>query len=362
MAEPVRVLHVIAGMGSGGAESFLMNMCRHMDREKVQFDFLLRSSENIYVDELEALGCGVYYTDSFPRHWIRNRMQTKAILKQNSYSIIHVHANALLYITPLILAKKMGVPCRIMHSHNSSMAYKAALPIHLFFKNRIQRIATHCFACSDQAGKWMFPGQYQIIRNAIDVEKFKYDPEAREQIRNEMRIPADELVVGHVGRFWEQKNHAFLLCVFSKILQQKPNAYLVLVGEGGLKNQIRELALSLGISTHVIFAGVRKDVNKVLSMFDVFAFPSLYEGLSVVSVEAQVNGLPVICSEATPSSVLFSEYSKQVPLSCGEETWAGQLLAAAGHRCDVTQEIRQAGYDIELEAKKLQDFYCEHGK
>ncbi len=362
MDSPVRVLHVIAGMGSGGAESFLMNMCRHMDPEKVQFDFLLRSNENIYTDELNSMGCRVYYTASFPRHWLKNMVQTWRIIKQNRYKIIHVHANALLYVFPLLIAKKLGVPCRIMHSHNSSMAYKSALPIHQFFRNRIHRIATHCFACSEQAGEWMFPGQYEIIHNAIEVDKFRFDQTAREKIRAEWNLPADAFVIGHVGRFWEQKNHAFLLSIFSKVLQQKPNAYLVLIGEGGLEQQIRDLACDLGLRDHVIFAGVRKDVNQALSAFDVFAFPSNYEGLSVVAIEAQANGLPLICSEATPTSVLFSPFSKQVLLSCGEDEWCQQILNAEGHRCDVSSEIRQAGFDIATEVKKLQAFYCEHGR
>lgn len=362
MAEPIRVLHVIAGMGSGGAESFLMNMCRHMDREKVQFDFLLRSRENIYADELEAMGCRVYYTDSFPRHWLRNRRQTEKILKQNPYRIIHVHANALLYVTPLTLAKKLGVPCRIMHSHSTFMLYSKARIIHDYNKRRIHEIATDCFACAEKSGEWMFGDRFQVINNAIDIERFRFDQSAREQIRREFSIPADAFVVGHVGRFWPEKNHAFLVKVFSGVLRQKPDARLILVGEGALESQIRELARELGVIDRVVFAGVRKDVNKVLSAFDVFAFPSVYEGLSVVSLEAQANGLPLICSEATQSSVLFSEYSRQIPLSSGEEIWTRQLLAAEGHRCDVSQAIRRAGYDIGLEAEKLQDFYCERGK
>jgi len=364
VAEPVHVLQVIAGMGSGGAESFLMNMCEHMERDKVQVDFLLRSKENIYSENLDAMGCQVFYTASFPRHWIKNYLQTKRILKQKHYDVIHLHANALLYITPLILAKKYGVPCRIVHSHNSSMAYMWALPVHRFFKKRILKYATSCFACSEQAGKWMFENQcqYTVIRNAIDIGIFKYDQNARERIRNEYAIPSDAFVIGHVGRFWRQKNHTFLLDAFSAVLKRMPDAYLMLVGEGGLQSEIQSKVRSLGIEKHVIFTGVRKDVNKMLSAFDVFAFPSLYEGLSVVAIEAQANGLPLICSEATPTSVLFSEYSKQIPLSAGTDIWSEQLQAAVGHRYDATAEIRKAGYDINEEAKKLQEFYCEHAR
>ena len=362
MDSPVRVLHVIAGMGSGGAESFLMNMCRHMDRDKVQFDFLLRSNENIYTEELESMGCRVYYTASFPRHWLKNFLQTWRIIKQNHYKIIHVHANALLYVFPLMIAKKLGVPCRIMHSHNSSMAYKSALPIHQFFRNRIHRIATHCFACSEQAGEWMFPGQYEIIHNAIEVDKFRFDQTAREKIRAEWNLPADAFVIGHVGRFWEQKNHAFLLSIFSKVLQQKPNAYLVLIGEGGLEQKIRDLACDLGLRDHVLFAGVRKDVNQALSVFDVFAFPSIYEGLGIAVIEAQANGLATVCSDAVPDNAILLNNVKRISLDKGPQFWADTIMKSNTQRVEPGHQLAQAGYDINIEAKKLQDFYCEHGR
>lgn len=360
MAEPVRVLHVITGMGSGGAESFLMNMCQHIDSEKVKFDFLLRSEENIYRETLNSMGSQVYYTASFPRHWIKNWKQTEAIIMQGHYDVVHVHANALLYPTPLILAKRYSVPCRIMHSHNTSMMNMHYLPIHLFFKKHINMLATQCFACSDSAGKWMFGNScpFTVIQNAVDVKKFSFDQTSRIEIRKEFGIPDDAFVVGHVGRFWEQKNHAFLLNAFAGVLEQKNNSYLILLGEGKLERMIEAKAREMGLGKHVIFAGVRKDVSRVLSAFDVFAFPSLYEGLSVVAIEAQANGLPIICSEATPSSVLFSAYSKQLPLSAGSAAWSAELLAAEGHRCNVSAELRQAGYDIHEEARKLQEFYC----
>ena len=363
MEKPVRILHVIAGMGSGGAESFIMNMYRHMDHSKVQFDFLLRSSENVYEDELKNGGSRIFYTSSFPRHAWKNYQEVRRILKQNDYQIVHVHQNALLYMTAIKLAKKAGVPCRVMHSHSSSMAFKKLLPIHRYYKKRIRKIATQCFACSEQAGKWMFGEQcpYSVIHNAIDIEKFSYDQNAREQIRKSFHIPIDAFVVGHVGRFWKTKNHTFLLHAFSKVLKEKPNAYLFLIGEGGLEENIKDLACELGIEKHVVFAGVRRDVNKAMSAFDVFALPSLYEGLSVVAIEAQANGLPLICSEATPTSVLFSNDSIQVPLSAGIDAWSERLLAAEGHRCDVSEMLRKAGYDIHEEALKLQDFYCKHG-
>lgn len=361
MDSPVRVLHVIAGMGSGGAESFLMNMCRHMDRDKIQFDFLLRSNENIYFDELNSLGCRVYYTAPFPRHWLKNILQTWRIIKQNQYKIIHVHANALLYVFPLMIAKKLGVPCRIMHSHSTFMLYSKARIIHDYNKRRIHEIATDCFACSERAGKWMYGDRYRIINNAIDVDKFKFDQIAREKIRRDFNIPAGAFVVGHVGRFWPEKNHVFLLRVFCQLLQEKPNAYLVLIGEGGLESKIKDLACDLGISDRVIFAGVRKDVNKALSAFDVFAFPSIYEGLGIVVIEAQANGLATVCSEAVPDNAILLNNVKRISLDQGPQFWADTIMQSNTQRVEPGRHLAQGGFDINIEAKKLQDYYCEHG-
>lgn len=358
MDDPVRVLHVIAGMGSGGAEAFIMNMYRHMDHEKVQFDFLLRSSENMYEEELRNSGSRIFCTSSFPRHAWRNYREVKQFLSRHKYQIVHVHQNALLYMTALEQAKKAGVPCRIMHSHNTSMAYKQLLPIHLFNKGRIHRLATDCFACSEGAGEWMFGEGYTVIRNAIDIEKFRFDPAARERIRAEFGISGDTFVVGHVGRFWEQKNHVFLVETFLRVLEKKPDAVLFLVGSGGREEEIKKLVQSLSIADRVVFAGVRSDVHLLMSAFDVFAFPSLYEGLGIVAVEAQANGMPAVCSEAVPASALFTQQAKTLSLSAGAEAWCEQLLAFEGKRYDAAETIREAGYDICEEAKKLQDFYC----
>ena len=358
MGEPIRVLHVITGLSSGGAESFIMNMYRNIDHDKVQFDFLLRSNDNRFADELKDNGSRVYYTASFPKHAVKNALEVKRFFQLHAYDIVHVHGNALLYMTALEEAKRVGVPCRIMHSHNSSMANLKALPIHNFNKKRIHSLATDCFACSDEAGKWMFDSDYRVIHNAVDTQKFRFDEKARNELRAEWSIPKDALVIGHIGRFWNQKNHPFLIKVFKKVQEVNPDAYLVLIGDGGNKTDIEKMVSDLNLDNRVVFAGVRADVHKALSAFDVFAFPSIYEGLSVVVMESQANGLPVICSEATSTEALFSEASVQISLEKGVEVWRDAILAAAGKRYDAESAIIAAGYDICHEAKKLQDFYC----
>ena len=216
---PIRVLHVITGLGSGGAESMLMNWYRNIDRDVVQFDFLLRSQENIYADEIEKLGGRVFYTAEFPKKYFENKKQTKKFFKEHAteYSAIHVHCNALLYVNVFSIAKKHGIKNRIIHSHSTKTKNKLFEIIHKINKKKIHKLANGFFACSKEAGEWAFNKKisYEIIYNGIDIHRFKYSNEFREEIRKELAIE-DKFVIGHVGRFLDVKNHAFLLEVFKK--------------------------------------------------------------------------------------------------------------------------------------------------
>ena len=362
MGDPIRVLHVIAGMGSGGAEAFLMNMFRHIDRSKVQFDFLLRSEDNFYKDELERGESKVYYTASFPRHILKNYIQVKKILKKNTYDIIHVHANALFYLTAILEAKRQHVPCRIMHSHNTSSYYPSFQFVHNYFKKRIHALATHCFACSKEAGEWMFGDRYEVVHNAIELDAFRYREEARRKIRLELNIPEKSFVIGHVGRFIGAKNHVFLVDVFRRIAEIRNDSVLVLVGEGELEAAVRKQVSDYGLERKVIFAGTRKDIGDVMSAFDVFVFPSLFEGLALVAMEAQANGLPVISSCAVPSEAAITDRLHRVPLELGAESWAGVILNTDCSRTYTYNQLVQAGYEAGAAAKKLECFYLEQAQ
>lgn len=361
MSNPVRVLHVITGMGSGGAEAFIMNMYRNIDRTKVQFDFLLRSNENIYKDEINNLGGRIYTTASFPKHIIRNTLQVKRFFKEHKYKIIHVHGNALMYMTALKEAKHAGVPCRIMHSHSTSLRYRGLTSLHNHRKANLGKWATDNFACSEDAGKWMFSGEYKVINNAIDVEKFEFNINKRNEMRKQLGIGEDTFVVGHIGRFLEVKNHKFLLETFSEIVKHKKDAVLVLVGNGKLEQEVKESVIKKGLEKKVFFLGERRDVPDLLSGMDVFVFPSLYEGLPIVTIEAQANGLQVICSDAIPNGAIISPCIRKLPLEIGAIEWAKKIIELDIERIDTQKLISDAGFDIKVEEKKLQDFYLSNG-
>lgn len=355
----VRVLHIIDGLGSGGAESFLMNMYRNIDREKIQFDFLLRSEVNIYKDELEMMGSTVYVTPSFPKHFIKNYFETKKFLKEHKYEIIHIHANALLYLTALILAKKEGIKCRIMHSHSISTKYPILKIIHNFNKNLLHFWATDYWACSEDAGKWMFKKQYLHIKNSTDLDKFKFNKQKRESVRKELGIDDDVFVIGHIGRFLPVKNHSFILSVFKEILKNNINSKLVLVGEGEDFDKVKEKVNQLGLTDNVLFLGVRKDIDRVLNAFDVFLFPSLYEGLGIVLVETQANGIPSFISDVIPEDVWVSSCVHPISLQESTKVWAKTIIETNYERQNVIKELRDAGFDVKSEAKKMESYYIE---
>lgn len=357
---PVRVLHVITGMGSGGAEALIMNVYRNIDRKKVQFDFLLRSEEDLYFEEIKSLGGKVFIMPSFPRHAWKNYIETKKFLESHKeYSIIHVHGNALIYMNALLIAKNKGIPCRVMHSHNTQTRRPIYRIVHEFNKLFIENIATDYFACSNVAGKWMFKNkQYKLINNAIDVEKFLYNEEYRKNIREELHLEG-KFVIGHIGRFLYSKNHEFIIDIFKKVFDQNSDALLVLVGSGPLEQRIRNKVKELGLSNNVIFTGVRSDVYKLLQAFDLFLFPSYFEGLPVTLIEAQASGLRCIVSSEVSDEVKISELVDFIDLQQPLEYWVNEILknSLGYERQNMYDQIKSSGYSIKEMAGDLEEFY-----
>ncbi len=357
-----RVLQVVTHMERGGLESMLMNYYRHMDREKVQFDFLVHRQEPAAFDEeIESLGGKIY---RLPRliPWSKSyRAALNRFFDEHTeYKIVHVHQDCLSSVI-LKTAQKHGVSVRIAHSHSANQDKNLKYPIKLLYKRNISKYATTLFACGKDAGDWMFCGApYQIINNAIDTAAYIYNPAKRIEKRQELGI-ATELVVGHVGRFNQPKNHPFLLSVFAALLKKEPHAVLLLAGGGEDMPRMQELARTLGISAQVRFLGVRSDIPDLMQAMDVFVFPSLYEGLPVAMVEAQAAGLPCLISDKVPPEcILTKDLVEVVPLADGAEVWADKILEKRNTpRTDRSAEIAAHGFDITTEAVKLQEFYLE---
>ena len=354
---PIRILHIVTYMGRGGLETMLMNYYRSIDRTKVQFDFLThRDFRADYDDEIEALGGRIYRLPNlnpFSRSYLG--ALDRFFVEHPEYRIVHSHLDCMAGI-PLKAAKKHGVPVRIAHSHSSRQDRDLKYPLKLLFKRSIPGQATQLFACGEEAGKWMFgTDDFRVLNNAIDAERYCFDPKVRQEVRSELGIPADALVAGHVGRFMAPKNHGFLLRIFAEL---PDHARLLLVGDGELRAENEHLAEELGIRDRVIFAGLRRDVERMLQAMDVFVFPSLYEGLPLSIVEAQAAGLPCLISDKVPIECKKTDLVTQIPLDASPAEWAKAVASAAETpRRDTLAQIREAGFDIRANAEWLQNHY-----
>lgn len=367
--EPIRVLHLLHSMNRGGAETMLMNYYRQMDREQVQFDFLLTyQGISDYEKEILELGGKVFHITPCTLHTFGQYKKDIAnfLTVHPQYRIVHSH-NSSKSAIPLGIAKKCGVPIRISHSHNMFLAnpFSPKECMRKLLRNPLKKVSTHNFACSKEAGIWLYgekywkEGKVKIVKNAIDLECFAYMPETRERMRQQFGLK-DSYVVGHVGRFAPQKNHDFLIDIFAEIKKKKKEAVLLLVGEGELRSEIEEKVRHLGLSDSVIFTGVRKDVPELMQMMDVFVMPSLFEGLGIVLIEAQTTGLPCFASEGVVAQeAKVTELLNFYSLEHKAEEWATEILkkSVLYTRTSRVGQVTKKGYDSKEAAKKLQEFY-----
>ena len=359
---PLRILHIVTYMGRGGLETMLMNYYRHIDREKVQFDFLVhRDFKADYDDEILELGGKIYHiTRLVPWSKSYKKELKHFFIEHPEYKIVHVHQDCLSSVA-LQCAKECGIPVRIAHSHNCAQDKNLKYFIKLYYMRFIPRYATDLFACGKKAGDWMFGGsKYQLMNNAIDIYQYEYNQVIAEKVRVKLNIDKD-LVIGHVGRFNPQKNHEFLINIFNAICQKKENVKLLLIGDGEEKESIIKRVCELGLKNKVIFTGVRSDVNELLQAMDVFVFPSLYEGLPVTMIEAQAAGLPCIMSDKISKECIVTKDLVSVSRLCDSaEIWADLILDKANiTRKNHNEEIKDSGFDIFTVAENIQKFYLK---
>lgn len=362
MKEPIRVLHVVTSMQRGGLETMIMNYYRHIDRSKVQFDFLVhRDFECAYDQEILELG-GIIHRlprlNPFSYHYLK--CLDRFFAEHKEYKIVHSHLDCMAGI-PLKYAMKNGIPVRIAHAHNSNQDKNIKYPIKLFYKRSIKDYATTLLTCGEAAGKWMFSGEtFTVLKNAIDAELFIFDIEQRNKYRQQLGIEEDVFVIGHVGRFAPQKNHKFLLKIFERIYNKDEKSLLVLIGDGELKDEILSDAKKLAIDANVICLGVRDDVNKLMQAMDLFLLPSNYEGLVIAAIEAQAAGLPCLLSDQVPEECKITPDVTFLSLEDSPERWAECAMELRKNvRANRFEEICSAGFNIDTNAKWLQNFYLK---
>ena len=366
MTEPIRVLQILGIVAGGGVEAVIMNYYEHIDRTKVQFDFIVHNDNKIDITpKVEAMGGRVYKVTPYYKNPVAFMYGIYKVIRNHHYRIVHSNMNTLSAFS-LFAAWAAGAPVRILHNHSTSSPGETKRNIMKFMLRPFARLfATHYFACSRLAGEWMYgknmvdSGKVTIINNAIDLEKYAFNSHKRKILRKGLGL-TDEFVIGHVGRFMFQKNHEFLIDVFAEACKKNPHMVLLLIGDGPLRSAVEEKVKKLGLTDHVKFLGLRNDVQDLYNVMDIFVLPSHYEGLPVVGVEAQANGLPCLFSTKVTKETHLTHFAQFLYLSTGASKWAERIVSMKHERNEeVGEELRQAGFEINKEARNLMNFYTK---
>jgi glycosyltransferase involved in cell wall biosynthesis len=374
--KPIRILHVVGGMDRGGAETWLMHILRNIDRDRFRMDFLAPADRHYdYTDELEALGSKIFSCALVEpsRPWQYATNFKSILLEHGPYDAIHVHVHHFSgYV--LRLARQAGIPTRIIHSHidTSSIETQAnwkrklytSLMTSWIAKNSTVGLATSRMAAADLLGAaWESDPRWRTLYCGIDLAPF-YDPIVSADVRAEFGIPTDALVIGHIGRFEPQKNHHFLIEIAAQIAKREPNMRLLLIGTGSLVPEIQAKVTQMGLADLTIFGGIRTDIPRLMKgLMDVFVFPSLYEGLGLVLVEAQAAGLPCVFADIVPEEAdLVPPLIHRIPLTTSAAGWADVVLSMRDNRHPIAQSdaleiVSQSAFNIEVSVKELTAFY-----
>lgn len=362
----LRVLQVGMTRNLGGIETYLIEQFRHLDKSKIDYDFVNITGEYsiCYEDEILASGSKIFKVVSRHKNPLLHYWQWFNILLQNKgvYDVIVLNTNSLEYVFPLVLGKIFGIPVRVIHSHNSGFENKQGLARRLLVgmnKKLLAWSANLRFACSQFAGQWMFKDNpYHVIYNAIDIHKYDADLIVREETRNALGLHT-ELTLLHVGRFSYQKNHSFLLDIFKEVHRIQPNSVLLLVGdtteESEFLTEVKRKIKAYGLENVVRLLGRRDDVNRIMQAADVLVMPSFFEGLTVVGIEAQASDLPLLLSDTVTKELGLLPSTQFISLEAGPTAWAEAIVNSKQHnRQSRYEELKAAGYDIGNETERLE--------
>lgn len=365
MERPIRILQVFGALNRGGAESMIMNIYRNMDTSKIQFDFVIHTKEKCdFTEEIIKLGGGIYSVPAYTglNHFVYKKAWKKFFREHPEYKIVHGHmrSTGAIYMK---IAKKYGIKT-IAHSHSTaSRGNRLDQLVKNLMQIPIRYIADYLFACSNEAGKWLFgkgvleKDNYRVIKNAIETKKYVFNEEIRNDMRKKLGVE-DKFVVGHVGSFTYPKNHRFLIDVFYKIQEKNKDSVLLLVGDGQLRRDIEIKIDKLGIKDKVVLTGVRPNVNDYTQAMDCFVFPSLWEGLPVTVIEAQAAGLTCFISDRITPEVNITPYVHSISLNEAAELWADQILSRKEiHRFKAEDYIIKSGFDVKSSIEELTAFY-----
>lgn len=366
-AKPIRVLHVVTHLNRNGLESRIMDIYRNIDRTKIQFDFMIhRNSMGDFGDEIKSLGGNVYIMRNItPSSFTKYLKDLDAFFDEHKeYKIVHAHLNSM-STWVLRSAKTHGIPIRIAHSRNSQLDHDLKAIPKWLSKQLINRYTTDRFGCSQMAGDWLFGKKYsrgetfRVIPNAIQVDRFVWDPKVRENKRQELGLSLDDVAFIDVARLSDQKNHSYLLKVFLEIKKILPKCKLFLAGAGENEGMIRQFAKENNLEQDIILLGSRSDVPDLYQAMDMFLFPSKFEGFGTVVIEAQMTNLPVIASDTIPHETKLCDCVEFLSITVDGKIWADKAISMlkGSKRKDNLSLIQSAGYDIRIQYNIMQEFY-----
>ncbi len=373
--DKIKVIHFGLSLNRGGIETYLHKVASNINKKDFSFSFInSTSSKPCFYEELRKMGCAFYNVTPRRKSVWRNKQDLDQLFRENDFDVLHFHVNTLSYIDPVLVALKYGVKV-VVHSRNAGAAgSRLTQLLHRINKARINRLKNEItkVAVSELAGEWLF-GQntdFAIYNNGIDLEKFRFLPNERDQIRNELNIGKNTFLLGNVGAFVPAKNQEFAVQVLHKVLESGVDAKLVLIGDGALKKKVIDFAERLNLSDKVLFLGKREDMPSMFSALDVFLFPSHYEGFPNAVLEAQACGLPALISDAITKEVVVDvENCKQLPIaSCDYGKWAvnavdilesrvNDIEVKDQERVKSWEKIEVAGFSIKEEIIKLETLY-----
>ena len=362
----LRVLQVGMTRNLGGIETYLIEQFRHLDKSKIDYDFVNITGEYsiCYEDEILASGSKIFKVVYRHKNPLLHYWQWFNILLQHKgvYDVIILNTNSLEYVFPLVLGKVFGIPVRVIHSHNSGFENKQGLARRLLVgmnKKLLAWSANLRFACSQFAGQWMFKDNpYHVIYNAIDIHKYDADLAVRDEMRQALNLDT-ALTLLHGGRFSYQKNHSFLLDIFTEVHSIQPDSVLLLVGdtteESEFLRDVKRKIGEYGLENSVRLLGRRDDVNRIMQAADVLVMPSFFEGLTVVGIEAQACDLPLLLSDTVTKELGLLPSTQFISLDAGAKAWAEVIVNSKQHnRRSRYEELKAAGYDIGFETERVE--------
>lgn len=358
--EPIRVAQIMGKLWAGGVEMVVFNYYRAIDKSKIQFDFYYDADSTVEPpQDLIDMGARFYKIPPYQKlpQYIR---ELKKHLKEKQYLIVHSHLNTL-SVFPLFVAWMSRVPVRIAHNHSVPAGKEIGRDtLKMFLRLFAKVFPTDYFACSEKAGRWMFgnkafdSGRVFVLKNATDFSRFRPTYEKTEALKKKLGLK-DKFVVGHIGRFTYAKNHNFLLDVFSKISAKRENAILLLVGDGELHQAIIDGIKEKGLDGKVVFAGQVSNPELYYSLADVIVIPSIFEGLSLATIESQIAGVPSVVSDAIPEEAVISNGVRRLKLT--DRSWADVAVEIADMKVFLDERSRE--YDIRYAVKKLENWYLK---